>query len=93
MTKSETHKKRLAKLMLDVGEVTACQIPISNANQYFDELEVMGISVSRWGKLGGSRVKWRSIPANKREKALAYIGIKNKEHARKILAFLDNQAK
>lgn len=75
MTKSETHKKRLAKLMLDVGEVTACQITVSNANQYFDELEVMGISVSRWGKLGGSRVKWRSIPAEKREKALTYIGI------------------
>lgn len=75
MTKSEAQKKRLVKLMLDVGEITACQIPISNANRVFCELEKMGISTFRKGKLGDSHVRWRYIPENKREKALTYIGI------------------
>ena len=75
MSKSETHQRFLAKLMLEKGEITACQIPISNANQYFKELERKGISAFREGKLGDSHVRWRYIPANKREKALKFIGI------------------
>ena len=75
MSKGKTHQRFLAKLMLEKGEITACQIAISNANQYFNALEAMGICISRWGMLGNSMVKWRSIPADKREKALKFIGI------------------
>ena len=75
MTKSETHQRFLAKLMLEKGEITACQIAISNANQYFNALESKGISTFREGKLGNAHVRWRYIPANKREKALKFIGI------------------
>lgn len=74
-SQSETHKKALVKLMLEKGEITACQIPFSNANQYFCELEKMGICKSKWGLKGKARVKFRFIPANKREKALKFIGI------------------
>lgn len=66
--------------MLEKGEVTASQIPFSNANQYFCELEKMGICISRWGMLGNSMVKWRSIPADKREKALKFIGIESTDN-------------
>ena len=81
MKKSETQKKRLVRLMLEVGEVTACQIPISNANKDFCALEKMGISEFREGKLGDTRVRWRYIPANKIEKALKYIGITSTDNA------------
>lgn len=75
MNKSETHQRALIRLMLEKGEITACQIAISNANQYFKELERKGISEFRVGKLGNATVRWRYIPTNKREKALKYIGI------------------
>lgn len=77
MNRGKTHKRTLIRLMLEKGEITACQVGyISNANQYFKELEAMGISEFREGKLGDAHVRWRYIPANKREKALKYIGIK-----------------
>ena len=79
--RGHTHKKSLVRLMLDKGDVTACQINISNANQYFDELEIIGVSNSRWGMLGKSKVKWRFIPTDKIEKAKKYIGIKSTDNA------------
>lgn len=75
MNRSETQKRFLVKLMLEKGEITACQIPISNANKDFCALQKMGISEFRVGKLGDATVRWRYIPADKREKALKYIGI------------------
>ena len=74
-SQSETHKKALVKLMLEKGEITACQIPFSNANQYFCELEKEGICKSKWGLKGKARVKFRFIPVDKIEKAKRYIGI------------------
>ena len=75
MNRSETHKRFLVRLMLEKGEVTASQIPCSNANQYFCELGKEGICKSRWGLKGKARVKFRFIPKNMIEKALRYIGI------------------
>lgn len=75
MNRSETHKRFLVRLMLEKGEVTASQIPFSNANQYFCELGKEGICKSRWGLKGKARVKFRFIPKNMIEKALRYIGI------------------
>ena len=75
MNRSETHKIFLVRLMLEKGEVTASQIPFSNANQYFCELEKEGICKSRWGLKGKARVKFRFIPVDKIEKAKRYIGI------------------
>ena len=75
MNRSETHKRFLVRLMLEKGEVTASQIPFSNANQYFCELEKECICKSRWGLKGKARVKFRFIPNDMIEKALKYIGI------------------
>ena len=77
----ETHKKALVKLMLEKGEITACQIPFSNANQYFCELEKEGICKSKWGLKGKARVKFRFIPVDKIEKAKKFIGITSTENA------------
>ena len=74
-SQSETHKKALVKLMLEKGEITACQIPFSNANQYFCELEKEGICKSKWGLKGKARVKFRFIPIDKIEKAKKFIDI------------------
>lgn len=70
-----THKKALVRLMLDKGEITACQIPFSNANQYFCELEKEGFCKNRWGELGKARVKFRSIPNDKIEEAKKHYSI------------------
>lgn len=79
--REKTHTITIIKMMLEKGEITACQIPISNANQYFGKLEALGISASRDGMLGESKVKWRFIPADNKNKALKYIGIASTDNA------------
>ncbi len=62
--KTETRKKQLINLMLKKGEITASQVPhISNSNQYFVELEILGITKSRWiyDEKGHRKCKARSI--------------------------------
>jgi len=70
-----THKQTLVRIMLEKA-ITASQVThISNANQYFVELEHEGLCFSQWGKLGNSKVKFRSIPFNKVNEAKRRYGI------------------
>ena len=46
---------------------------VSNANQYFVELELQGLIKSEWGKKGNSKVKLRYVPSEKREKASNFL--------------------
>ncbi len=62
--KTETRMRQLLRLMLEKGEITASEVfHISNANQYFVELENQGIVKSRWilDENGRRRCKARSI--------------------------------
>lgn len=68
----QTHKARIVESILSDGEKTATDMThVSNVNQYFCELEKMGILFSFWGVKGKSRVKFRGI-AN-RTKAEAFL--------------------
>lgn len=69
---SQTHKIRILEKILSSGEKTATDFShVSNANQYFVELEKMGILFSYWGTKGDAKVKYRDV-AN-RHKALAFL--------------------
>lgn len=71
--KTETRKKQLINLMLKKGEITASEVfHISNANQYFVELENQGITKSRWilDENGRRKCKARSIKDYVRAKSL-----------------------
>lgn len=66
-------ERYVIKIILEEGEKTATDFShISNANQYFCNLEKMGILKSRWGTKGIARVKYRRI-ANI-EKAMKFLG-------------------
>lgn len=68
----QTHKIRILEAILCEGEKTATDFShVSNANQYFVELEKMGILFSYWGMKGDAKVKYRDI-AN-RHKAIAFL--------------------
>ena len=69
---AQTHKIRIVDIILKDGEKTATDFSyVSNANQYFVELEKMGILFSYCGMKGNAKVKYRDI-AN-RHKAIAFI--------------------
>lgn len=66
-------ERYITKVILEEGEKTATDFShISNANQYFCNLEKDGILKSRWGSKGIARVKYRRI-ANL-EKAMKFLG-------------------
>lgn len=70
--KTETRMRQLLRLMLEKGEITASQVPhISNSNQYFVELEILGITKSRWiyDEKGRRKCKARSIKDYARAKS------------------------
>lgn len=70
--KRDPHKIRILKLLLKRGRLTASQVTfISNSNQYFTELESVGVVGSEWAMLGDSKVKFRFISDEK--KALEMI--------------------
>lgn len=73
MRQARTNKQTLVRIMLDRGEVTASDVAhISNSNQYFVELEKLGISSSRWHtRANGTNCKMRFI--KDRKKAQAYL--------------------
>ena len=57
-----SHKHTIINVLLREGRKTATNFSfISNANQYFVELENEGLIYSEWGELGDARVKWRYI--------------------------------
>ena len=67
------HERYIVKVILEEGEKTATDFShISNANQYFCNLESQGILKSRWGIKGIARVKYRRI-ANL-ERAMKFLG-------------------
>ena len=51
---------------------------VSNANQYFVELELQGLIKSEWGKKGNAKVKLRYVPSESREEVEDYL----KTHAK-----------
>ena len=73
MRQARTNKQILVRIMLERGEVTASGVAhISNSNQYFVELEKLGISGSRWHtRANGTNCKMRFI--KDRKKAQAYL--------------------
>lgn len=78
--------KRIVKIMLEQGEVTASDIAhISNSNQYFVALERLGIIGSRWHtRANGTKCKMRFI--KDRAKALKFIGKPDEYEAAKQAA-------
>lgn len=78
---AQTHNIHILETIFKEGEKTATDFHyISNANQYFVELEKMNILFSYWGRKGKARVKFRDI-ANQ-AKALAYLSaMKSKKSA------------
>ena len=71
--RTSTHKRHIVQRILDDGELTATDFHyISNANQYFVELERMGILKSHWAAVGRAKMKIREI--DDRNQALRFIG-------------------
>jgi len=72
-----SHKYNLLKKLYDTGlKLTATDFShISNANQYFVELEQQELISSEWGKKGKSRVKLRFIAEEQKERAERYLNV------------------
>ncbi|WP_297485689.1 hypothetical protein [Sulfurimonas sp.] len=73
--KTLSHKLHILKTLLDSDiKLTATDFSyVSNANQYFCELELQGLIKSEWGKKGKSKVKLRYVPNELREKASKFL--------------------
>ncbi|MDQ1339449.1 MAG: hypothetical protein QG567_601 [Campylobacterota bacterium] len=85
------HERYIVKIILEEGEKTATDFShISNANQYFCNLEKEGILKSRWGVKGIARVKYRRI-ANI-EKAMKFLG-RSYTPLKKVLKFSEQAKK
>ena len=74
-TKKTTHKINILKVLLETQErLTATDFThISNPNQYFVELEHQGFIKSEWGFKGNSKVKFRFVADDTREKAMQFL--------------------
>lgn len=72
---SLNHKYRILKRLYDTGlKLTATDFSyISNANQYFVELENQDLITSEWGEKGDARVKLRYIAKHQKEKVKKYL--------------------
>ena len=72
-----SHKYNLLKKLYDTGlTLTATDFShISNANQYFVELEQQELISSEWGKKGKSRVKLRFITEEQKKRAERYLNV------------------
>ena len=70
-----THKLRLLKVLHSTGDkLTATDFHyISNANQYFCELEDEDLITSEWGMKGNSRVKFRYVAPHQKETVQEYL--------------------
>ena len=70
--KTQSHKCRIIETLLRGGVKTATDFSfVSNANQYFVELEKVGIIKSEYGIKGRARVKFRTI--DDKDKALKFL--------------------
>jgi len=72
---ASTHKYNLLKRLYDTElKLTATDFSyVSNANQYFVELENQDLITSEWGKRGNARVKLRYVAKHQRENAKKYL--------------------
>lgn len=88
----ETHWDRILYLMLTRGEIAAPQIvPASNPNSTIGFLRKAGLCKdNRWGKLGNARVKFRSIPEDKKEYVREYLGRKYPQIFNEIIPQISN---
>ena len=70
-----SHKIRILKTLYETGRaLTATDFThVSNANQYFVELERAGLIASFWGMYGNARVKFRLILVEQRQKVREYL--------------------
>ena len=73
--KSLGHKLHILKILLESDtKLTATDFSfISNANQYFVELELQGLIKSEWGKKGKSKVKLRYVPSEFKRRAKQFL--------------------
>ena len=73
--KTLTHKLHILETLFNSDvKLTATDFSyVSNANQYFCELELQGLMKSEWGKKGKSRVKLRYVPNELREKVRKFL--------------------
>lgn len=83
-----SHKYNILKTLYTTGlKLTATDFSfISNANQYFVELEEQDLITSEWGKKGEAKVKLRYVAEHQRGKAQKYLknmGVKPKKKRRK----------
>lgn len=69
------HKVRILKRLKLTGlKLTATDFShVSNANQYFVELENQDLITSEWGEKGDARVKLRFIADHQKEKVARYL--------------------
>ena len=72
---TSSHKYNLLKKLYDTGlKLTATDFSyVSNANQYFVELENQDLITSVWGRKGKAKVKLRFIHGDQQEKARKYL--------------------
>ncbi len=73
--KKLNHKLHILKTLLESDtKLTATDFSfISNANQYFVELELQGLIKSEWGKKGKSKVKLRYVPCEFKKRAKQFL--------------------
>jgi len=73
--KNNTHKLNILKVLFDTKlKLTATDFSyVSNANQYFVELENQGLITSEWSYKGKAKVKKRFIAPSQRIKAKRFI--------------------
>lgn len=69
------HKYNLLKKLYDTElKLTATDFSyVSNANQYFVELENQGLITSEWGRKGKGKVKLRFVALEQKERVKKYL--------------------
>ncbi len=72
---TSTHKLNILKVLFETGEkLTATDFHyVSNANQYFCELEDEDLITSEWDKKGNSRVKRRYVADRQKKTVKEYL--------------------
>ena len=72
---ASTHKYNLLKRLYDTElKLTATDFShVSNANQYFVELEQQDLIASEWGKKGNAKVKLRFVGEDQKERVEKYL--------------------
>jgi len=72
---ASSHKYNLLKRLYDTElKLTATDFShVSNANQYFVELEHQDLITSEWGKKGDAKVKLRYVAEHQKEKVERYL--------------------